>query len=254
MIGLGGAAYVVGALLAAQFAATLLGEGRLLAGEEAGLLAVSIGLGISSLAGLVVTGLARFSAARRWAIVGVWLLTFVGLWGLSRVLGQITLPAFVVVLTGVGIFGGVLIAPRTASRPARRVASRPVGRSSAVIDSRQYGRVLPATVVLLTSQVAQVRNEVAAALTGAPPVLVSATEGAVLERTLHDWWENGNLAGLQPRDIDDLKGFVTLAGALAGSLDDPLGQAIYRAALGALLDDWLVRWNADGIDGPPRRA
>ena len=41
--------------------------------------------------------------------------------------------------------------------------------------------------------------------------------------------------------------------AAGPALRSPEGEAIYRAILAALLDDWLANWNANGVSGPPRR-
>ena len=53
--------------------------------------------------------------------------------------------------------------------------------------------------------------------------------------------------------MTDLESFIALAVSLSASIQAPDGEAVYRSLLKALLDDWLVAWNADGNIGPPVR-
>jgi hypothetical protein len=116
------------------------------------------------------------------------------------------------------------------------------------------GRIPPEVADLLTSNVNTVRSvvlsEIRADTAGARRGFTSA---AVMDRVLQDWWENGNIDPLTPDDVTDLESFIALSSSLTATIPNPDGEAVYRCLLNALLDDWLVSWNADGNIGPPVR-
>ena len=257
LFAVGGAAYVLAAQWLTGFVAELMGDGRLLADLTIAGMAFAAGVILPAIVGRML--LALFGQGRRaWAIVFGWALAYGLLLLLGFGLRGITLPVFAAVLVGFGLlWGGCSPQPQTAKSSRRRAAQGI--RQSAVVDSQQFGRIPAETVMLLTQHARQARGQIATALPPAPKELGNFTIEAVLDRTLRDWWSNSNTHGLTDTDVGDLKSFVTLAAALAGggasstSLNSPEGQAVYRATLTALLDDWLANWNADGQDGPPLR-
>jgi hypothetical protein len=254
----GGAAYMVAAQWLTGAVAEVMGDGRLLADFTIAGIAFAAGVILPAIVGRIL--LALFGQGRRaWAIILGWLLAYGLLLLLGFGLRGISLPVFAAVLVGFGLLWGWLLAPEPGRvKPARRQSAAGV-RQSAVVDSQQFGRIPAETVMLLTQHARQARGQIATALPPAPKELGDFTIAAVLDRTLRDWWSNGNTHGLTEADVGDLKSFVTLAAALAGggasstSLNSPEGQAIYRATLTVLLDDWLANWNADGEEGPPLR-
>jgi hypothetical protein len=258
LFAVGGAAYVVAAQWLTGFVAEIMGDGRLLADLTIAGIAFAAGVIVPAIVGRML--LAVFGQGRRaWAIVLGWVVAYGLLLLLGLGLRGISLPVFAAVLVGFGLLWGWMLASQPAkAKPARRRAAQGI-RQSAVVDSQQFGRIPAETVMLLTQHARQARSQIATALPPAPKELGAFTIAAVLDRTLRDWWSNGNTHGLTETDVADLKSFVTLAAALAGggasslSLNSPEGQAVYRATLTALLDDWLANWNADGVDGPPRR-
>ena len=128
------------------------------------------------------------------------------------------------------------------------------GRAALPGTRSEFGRVSQDTVSLLTQQVRRVNGPVASGLPlGAPEGVRQWTVKAVLDRTVRDWWFYDNMSALEPKDVEDLRSFIEAAGHLSTVDSKPEGQAVYRAVLGVLLDDWLENWNADGVDGPPRR-
>jgi hypothetical protein len=268
LLAAGGAAYIVAAQWLAQLAAELFVErGRLVPDAGAAMVGLGAGTVAVSAAALVILGLAGQRGGRRWGIVLLWLLAYVLLGLLALALNGISLPVFATYLLAFGLLAGWLVAsPRRPPAPAGRRAQAtrrrgaPTIQASAVVDSRQFGRVPAETVLLLTQHVRHARGPILAAVPAAPQSVKDFTVAAVLDRTLEDWWRNGNTHGLTDQDIDDLKSFVALAAALAASagvtalsLQAPEGQAVYRATLRASLDDWLANWNAGGRDGPPVR-
>lgn len=264
----GGAIYSYLALFLAQVVAEFIFEGRLLR-HEAVALAVIVGSLVIS--GLVMsTILRRFFRWRAGPVVltmMVWLVTFVLLWLIGSRLGGISPIVYGASWLLLGGLGGLMVgashsdargptaAPKGPSSKRRRTSGTPATSGpQTLIKSRQFGRVAPATVVVLDQQVSQVRTRVVEALpVGVSTPIRSFTTRAVLDRTLADWWRHGNTTGLLDKDIADLRSFIGLAVALAApmGLGSDLGQAVYRACLNALLDDWLEHWNSDGRDGPP---
>lgn len=249
-LALGGALLTFVALWLMQALATMSGGARL---SQLGQWAI---LG-ATLVSWVLVGLAGFWLLRRlgwerWpaiqALMG-WLLGYIILWWLSNALSSLSLPLYLGFWLIFGALGGWLVAradPQRAASGGRR--------DREVVRSAQFGRVPAATVVLLTQHVRHATGPILAGLPSMAPQLVREfTVRAVLERTIRDWWANGNADGLAAQDVADLRSFVSMAAVLSDSARDPAGQAIYRATLTALLDDWLANWNADGVDGPPLR-
>lgn len=116
------------------------------------------------------------------------------------------------------------------------------------------GRIPPEVADLISSNVSTVRSAVLSEIRADTAAARRGfTSAAVMDRVLRDWWENGNVDPLTPDDIVDLQSFIALALSLTRTLPNPDGEAVYRCLLNALLDDWLVSWNADGNIGPPVR-
>ena len=260
LLGAGGTGFVYLVLWLAQTINNLLGDGRLVRSPAAGLMVLLAAAGLSMVLGTwILRAIFRRPGRRALLIVVIWLLGHVLLWTVSRSLGGVSLPLFAGFWIAFGVLGGLVLARLPASRAptrGRRQSRRAARSAEPVVRSSEFGRIPAETVVLLTRQVRQVEDAVKGGLpTGAPPAVRDHTVGAVLDHTLRDWWGNGNTAGLTAQDADDLRSFVALAAALAArpALRSPEGEAIYRATLAALLDDWLANWNANGVSGPPQR-
>lgn len=276
VLGLGGAAFVFACLSGIQLAAGAFNGSRIadpVAGMYGGLVVVW------TLVGAVWLFVPRvFGWSWRWSLLAVtsWLVGYCVLWAIGQASGGIQWWFFLLFWTFFGMAGGLFVASRPAPAPRgqpaqtkRRSASaanrgaRPIaaaGRAARqtrmvvpptrLAGDAGFGRVPSATVALIRQQ-ARLAVSVAESLpNGAPAELRTFTLRAILDRTLEDWYKNGNFEGLESKDVDDLGSFVDLASSLAGGRFDASGRAIYRAALAALLDDWLVNWNSDGWDGP----
>lgn len=267
LLALGGMAYVYATLWVAQVLIPLITEGRILPQVNEGSFALIVAC--AALVGLVAMPIiALFSRGRLGCggallIVLVWMVSYLGLWGTSQVTRS---PVGIPVLAGwSALAGGLcgLVVARLRPRGSKRRQGRSLSQEVAaprpdepVVRADQFGRVPAATVVLVNRLVHQARNRVVSALpSGASAAVRSTTVSAILDRTLKDWWDNGNQQGLTTTDIDDLRSFVQLAAHLSGpqGLSSAEGLAVYRATLGALLDDWLEHWNDNGVDGPPQR-
>jgi hypothetical protein len=135
---------------------------------------------------------------------------------------------------GAGTATGLAIAPRRAMQPPP-------------------GRVPPAVAALLSSNTHTVSEIILTELGSAPPEGRRAfTLEAILERVIRDWWQNGNEDALTQDDVADIQSFIALGSAIAQSVSTGDTETIYRCLLNALLDDWLIAWNADR-PGPPQR-
>jgi hypothetical protein len=189
------------------------------------------------------------AVSERLLLIMFWTLSYIALWMLGAGLGRVSLPLFVGFWLVAGVVGGLLgLWPHGGTQKARARSGSPVDRAS------QYGRIPVATLQLIQSQVQAATSAIATALPAGTDVeMRHFTVEAVLARTLRDWWENGNTDGLRSQDMQDLRSFVELTASLAGDLGVADNRAFYRATLDGLLDDWLVAWNANGIDGPPVR-
>ena len=138
--------------------------------------------------------------------------------------------------------------PFSGALPATAVAA------SGMPATKAYGRTPPETLAMLQRRILDVAVVLSEMDASAPGPMRRFAAGAVLERTIRDWNENGNVEPLLADDVIDLQSFIAFAGQLAGPLVEIEGQAVFRAVLSALLDDWLVAWNADGNPGPPARG
>lgn len=260
LLAAGGAGFVLLVLWLAQAILGLL-SGRLVPDAQTGLTVLAASFGAAGIIGLwLLRTIFRRPGRRALLIVVIWILGHLVLWRLSLTFGRVTLPLYAGFWIAVGVLGGLglaLLPAPTAGRRERRARGGSGTRAKeAVVRTSQFGRIPSETVVLLTRQVKQVEDAVKGGLPGeAPPAVRDASVGAILERTLRDWWGNGNTAGLMTQDIADLRSFVAAAAGLAerAGIGTPEGQAVYRATLTALLDDWLFNWNAHGVSGPPRR-
>ncbi|HEY1016363.1 MAG TPA: hypothetical protein VGE07_26880 [Herpetosiphonaceae bacterium] len=116
----------------------------------------------------------------------------------------------------------------------------------------RFGRIPPPTAQLVAGLAQAVTTQVVSALpANAGPVTRAAAAEIVLGIVLRDWRENENTSGLLPDDVADLRSFVQLAAALAGTDLEGQGAPVFRAVLSGLMEDWLANWNAPGDPGPP---
>jgi hypothetical protein len=258
ILGLGGAICAYLTLVLAQALISFFSGGRVVE-NNAGLTGVAITFIVIGVVELwLITQVLRLWFRQAGVIIIVWLMMYLLTWIIGLVMGGMPLPIYLICWAIFGLAGGYALGERRASAPGMGAGF--ARAPSQVVRSSQFGRVPQETVVLLNQHIRSVSGPISGALPAqTPKELRDFTVRAVLDRTLRDWWENGNSSGLTGQDADDLRSFVALALALASKARlDPaqhneLSQAIYRAALNALLDDWLQSWNADGVDGPPRR-
>lgn len=249
-------AYITLAL--SQTLISVFSGGRIVVGN-AGLFGVVIAMIIVTVIDIwVITQLLRIRFKQAGLILVAWLMMYLLTWIIGLVMGGMPLPIYLICWVIFGVAVNYTLGVRPTSAPAARAGL--VHPPSQVVHSSQFGRIPQDTVVLLSQHARSASGPICAALPAqAPQELRDFTVRAVLDRTLRDWWQNGNSSGLTGQDNDDLRSFVALSLALAAEpgLDpayrNELSQAIYRAALNTLLDDWLQSWNADGVDGPPRR-
>jgi hypothetical protein len=260
VFGAGGALATYLAVWLLQTLVAIYGGARLIRASEGGTVLLLVA-GIVGFAGwLALRRVFGWSSGQSCLSLIGWMGAYVLLWVAGILTHAISLPVYLAAWAIFGAAGGYLIATRPPAQPKAR-STATARRSSAVARSSEFGRVPADTVVLLTQHVRHASGPIAGALPeGAPQPMRDFTVRAVLDRTVRDWWENGNTEGLGTKDIADLRSFVTLAAAIASPpehggipLQGAEAQAIYRATLAALLDDWLANWNADGVDGPPRR-
>ena len=268
-LALGGMVFALALLLGLWILTGVVSGGTLLTSQATGFWSLAAAwVGVSFIAARVLR-LFRWGCGTVFTAIFFWTTGYVIVWLLGDYLGGLSLPIFLGFWVAVAALMALVWQPTAggARRPVTRApavnssitgATRrlpPLPAGQAVMRRSDYGRIPAETLALMTSQVRGVREEVLAALPpGAPANIRAMTTRAVLDRTLRDWWENGNTEGLPSQDLTDLSSFVALAASLAGDWYAPDAQAIYSAMLDALLDDWLVAWNANGVDGPPRRG
>lgn len=139
-------------------------------------------------------------------------------------------------------------------RPGTRLsrAARTSGKAS------PYGRIPIDTYQLLQSHIRDVSGPILSYLPlGITKAMRDWTIKKTLDVVLRDWRDNENLDKLEADDISDLGSFAEFSYELAvgRTLQElgPIENAIYKAALNALLEDWLNNWNAGGKSGPPVR-
>lgn len=248
-LALGGALLTFAALWLMQLLAPLAGGGRLAqAGSWAIFLAIWVGWALAGALGYwLLRRLAWRGMAAGLAIVG-WLFGYLLIWWIGTLVGGASLPLYLGFWLVFGALGGLLASRDTPSAAKAAQQPRPFVRSS------QFGRIPGELVLLLTQHTRQATGPILADLPrDAPSIVRDHTVRAVLDHTIRDWWANGNTDGLTEQDVADLRSFVALAATLAAGARDPETQAVYRATLAALLDDWLENWNANGVDGPPVR-
>lgn len=94
------------------------------------------------------------------------------------------------------------------------------------------------------AQVIAVAAEAVSALPGdAPPGWRREAYKIILGGILQDAVDNGT-APPDEQDTENLKGFVTAAGAAALSAPHDLRDDTFTVVLQTLTDDWVVNWNA----------
>jgi hypothetical protein len=257
LVAVGGAGFVLAILWLLQQVIGLLDGGRLIGSIEQGLLALGITLGIVAFVSWWFVSSVAGGCLRGFIIALVWVIGYLALWGLGASYLRVSLPMYIGFWVVAGlVIGLVLAALPTQRRSERRRRGAAPRATGSVVRASQFGRIPADTVVLLTRQVRQVQDAVKGGLPeSAPRSAIDFATGTLLEHTVRDWWQNGNTAGLTPQDADDLRSFVALATAVASpaALRSPEGEAVFRATLAALADDWLDNWNANGVSGPPQR-
>ncbi|HEY1016365.1 MAG TPA: hypothetical protein VGE07_26890 [Herpetosiphonaceae bacterium] len=237
----------------------------LIAGGDGRILQNGPPLGVMFIVCLLLGLLAYPFLKRLWAapqpcgiIVGWWALYFIVMFA-SRAI-PMSLPIYLVTWLAIGGFGAWML---NASPKARMAGAGGMAAvAAAAVAARQgqevmrrsdYGRLPAATVVLLTQHVRTANGAAQALPPQAPLGIRNLAVQTVLDSILRDWWENGNREGLTPTDIADMGAFVQLAWQVAGGAPHLAeATAVFKAVLGALMDDWFNAWNADGVDGAPR--
>lgn len=206
----------------------------------------------------------RYPGCRSCVIIPAWWIAHFVLTGVGAAMssgGGMSLVVYIISWLVIGALGALALqaAPKTKLAAAGAAGALGAGAFVAargenqVLKSSGYGRLPPATVILLTQHV-RTANESATQLPpNAPASVRKIAVGVVLDHIVRDWWENENREGLTPTDVADLGSFVQLAWSQcrgAGSL--PEAEATFKAVVTALMDDWFNSWNADGVDGAPR--
>lgn len=265
-LAVGGMLFVAGMLALVRGLATITGSGTLIASDGAGVMLVGVAWLIASIVTLFVLRIVRLRCGTIMSALAVWSIGYTILWAIGANAGTISLPVFVLFWIAAAALRAIFWAraPVGTRPPGRRRAVRQAGRATArlasaadpqaVMRRSEFGRIPATTLNVIASQVRAVSTDVVGALpVGAANLARAETIRMVLARTLRDWWENGNAEGLPSQDVADLQSFVALAAAVAGDWRAPGALPVYRATLAALLDDWLLNWNAGGVDGPPVR-
>ncbi len=251
--------------------AGLFASGTLLPSDSTGFAALAAAWAGVSLLALLLLRLFRWGCGTVFTAIFFWTVGYVAIWQLGDYTGGISLPIYLGFWIGAAALMALLwtpFRPRANALPAAAVSPVPVSTVLGVTTRLQpprtprqvmhrsdFGRIPAETLALVMSQAHTVTTEVVGVLPpGTPGDIRDLTIREVLRRTLRDWWENGNTEGIPSQDSADLCSFVALASALAGDWRTAGSWVIYRATLVALLDDWLLAWNADGVDGPPRRG
>lgn len=258
IFGLGGAFCTYLLLMLTQGMILLFGNGRLVQGSEGLIALLAAWLLLSGLLMMPLTWSLRFPVLQSAMIALIWLGIYLLLWMLGRLMSGMPLPIYLLFWAIFGFIMGYALGERPASGAMGIVAAPRPTRD--VVRSTGFGRIPQETVLLLSQHTRAVMGPICSVLpVQMPEALRAFTVRAVLDHILRDWWENGNATGLTTQDIDDLQSMVAMAAAIAiqpgfdPGYHNQQSQAIYRAILGALLDDWLHFWNTDGVDGPPRR-
>ncbi len=171
------------------------------------------------------------------------------------------LVAYLLIWLLVGLLAA--FATRTSAGFQRRVAAGAAAagagayvatrQQQTVMKSSGYGRIPPATVILLSQHVRTANNAANRLPQQVSPPFRTAAIGIVLDYLVKDWWYNENREGLTPTDEGDLGAFVQLAWSVCRvgpqSAEEAVG--VFKAVLNGLMDDWFQSWN-DEVDGAPR--
>lgn len=232
---------------------------------------IAEGIPIPLIVVMAVLGVGLYFLVRMRYAGGASCLVVAGWWGAHTVLtifasvafagSGVSLPVYLVMWLVVGAIGAALINGSKSTRLAAAGAAGALGAGayvasrgrSEVMKSSGYGRVPPATVILLTQHVRTANDAANQLPSNAPVEIRKVAVGVVLDHLIRDWWENENREGLTPTDIGDMGAFIQLAWTVArGAPSLVEAEAAMRAVLTALMDDWFNSWNADGVDGAPR--
>ncbi|MBS1997130.1 MAG: hypothetical protein JSS86_12495 [Cyanobacteria bacterium SZAS LIN-2] len=117
----------------------------------------------------------------------------------------------------------------------------------------EFGRLPQDTTNVLAHLVRRTTGPIASALpVNASSEMTNDTIRLILDTLILDWRVNGNLGGLDDKDVEDLRTFVTCASSFVQGEYVGSNSATYKTVLSFLLKDWLDNWNAEGVDGPPR--
>ncbi|MBS2008184.1 MAG: hypothetical protein JST01_14140 [Cyanobacteria bacterium SZAS TMP-1] len=215
----------------------------------------------------------------RGAMVGVWFVGYIILWTMGSS-HAVSLPIFISFWVVFGSLAGYFLADMIRAEniaDKRRAESgddrgpRPGGSSRSYAPSpgddaamrhrrkntsakySEFGRLPQDTTNVLAHLVRRTTGPIASALpVNASSEMTSDTIRLVLDTLILDWRVNGNLGGLDDKDVEDLRSFVTCASSFVQGEYVGSNSATYKTVLSFLLKDWLDNWNAEGVDGPPR--
>ena len=198
-------------------------------------------------------------------VVGWWLAHFfINIVAIVVFKAAMPLPFYLIAWLGVGAVYALLLraSPKGKLAGAMAVGGAATAAGAYYVNQRQdrsvlkssgYGRIPPATVILLTQHVRTANDATNQLPNTAPASIRKIAVGAVLDHVIRDWWENENREGLTPTDVEDVRQFVNLAWAVSANQPHlKQAEATFKAVLTALMDDWFASWNADGVDGAPR--
>lgn len=186
----------------------------------------------------VLTGV----ASGAFKTTGMPLVTYLIIWLVIGALGALVLQARPKVQAAVGAAGAIGAGAYVSTRD-----------NNQVLKSSGFGRIPPASVILLTQHVRTANDAANQLPQNAPASVRKIAVAVVLDHIVRDWWENENREGLTPADMNDMSVFVQYAWAQCRGVNSlPEAEAVFKAVLTALLDDWFNSWNADGVEGAPR--
>lgn len=219
---------------------------------------------------MVIVGIAAFFLIKRWfrgcssfLVISGWFLAHFVVNVIAVVFfdSDMSIVSYVITWLIMGALGALIFSNSTFARSIGMVgAGTAIGagvyaasRNNEVLKASGYGRIPPSTVILLTQHVRFANDAVNQLPPNTPANFRKIAVNVVLEHVIRDWWSNGNNEGLTPTDVNDLGAFVQLAWFAARGQSHLLqAEAVFRASLIALMDDWFNSWNAEGVEGAPR--
>ncbi|MBM7842452.1 hypothetical protein [Herpetosiphon giganteus] len=219
---------------------------------------------------MVIVGIAAYFIIKRWMsgfasflAIGGWFLAhfIVNVIAIAFFDADMSIVSYIITWLMMGALGALMFSNSSFAKAIGLAgAGTAIGagiyaasRKNEVLKASGYGRLPPSTVILLTQHVRFANDAVNQLPPNTPANFRKIAVEVVLDRVIRDWWSNENTDGLTPTDVNDLGAFVQLAWFAARGQSHILqAEAVFRACLSALMDDWFNAWNAEGVEGAPR--